>query len=168
MFRNTDSTGDDALRSLMVFLAGTLAFSWGQWVLLFVDLVPSPALGILARVGGFGSLVGALVALYATGESAPSDLLLVPYVLSLLFGSIVRRWLYNFSGSVLVPMLYHGGINPVAAYFPTGGVGAVGTVTGYGPYTLILVVAGSIRLAVYGPRQLSKQPRVTLSGLSSS
>ena len=152
----------------MVFLAGTLAFSWGLWMLLFVDLVPSSALGILARVGGFGPLVGALVALYATGESAQSDLPLVPYALALLFGSIVLTWLYNSSGSVLAPMLYHGGINPVAAYFPTGGVAAVGTVTGYGSYTLILVVAGSIRLAVYGSRQLSNQPRVTLSGLSSS
>jgi hypothetical protein len=65
-------------------------------------------------------------------------------------------------------MLYHGGINPIAAYFPTGGVEAVGTVTGYGSYTLVLVVAGSVLLAVYGSRQLSNRPRVTLAALLSS
>jgi membrane protease YdiL (CAAX protease family) len=272
-----DSTGDDALRAFTVFLVGTLGFSWGLWALLFVDLVPSSALGILARVGGFGPLVGALVALYATGGSirewvrsnvririparwfgwalvlpplfiglaglvhvvvfgasvdldainplwfypigvvvvffvgggqeelgwrgfalpalqqrfsallaslavglvwvlwhlplfflpgsTQSDLPLVPYVVALLFGSIVFTWLYNSSGSVLVPMLYHGGINPIAAYFPTGGVEAVGSVTGYGSYTLVLVVAGSVLLAVYGSRRLSNRPRVTLAAL---
>jgi membrane protease YdiL (CAAX protease family) len=265
------------MRTFAIFVVGTLAFSWGLWALLFLNLLPSSTLDILARVGGFGPLVGALVALYATGRSvrgwlrsnvririplrwfgwalvlpplfiglagvvhvvafgasidldainplwfypvavvvvflvgggqeelgwrgfalpalqqrfsalaasisvglvwfvwhlplfflpgsAQSNLPLVPYIVAVLSASIILTWLYNSSGSVLVPMLYHGGINPIAAYFPTGGVEAVETATGYGSYTLVLVVAVAVLLAVYGSRTLSNRRPITLSAL---
>ncbi len=270
--RSGDGTG---LRAFGFFCGGTLVFSWGLWALLFVGFVPSSAIGILARVGGFGPLVGALVALSATGRSirewarsiiririrarwvgwalvlpplfivlagvvhvvvfgasidldainplwfypiavvvvffvgggqeelgwrgfalpalqqrltaltasiavgivwalwhlplfflpgsAQSDLPMLPYIVAVTSASIVLTWLFNSSGSVLVPMLYHGGINPIAAYFPTGGVEAIGTVTGYTSYAIVLVVAVGLLLAVYGARHLSNQPRLTLS-----
>jgi hypothetical protein len=45
--------GDDALRTFVLFVAGTLAFSWGLWALPLLGIVPSSLMGILARVGGF-------------------------------------------------------------------------------------------------------------------
>jgi membrane protease YdiL (CAAX protease family) len=260
-----------------IFVVGTLAFSWGLWGLLLLDLVPPSATGALVRVGGFGPLVGAIVALLVSGRSirewlrsnlrvrlparwyayalvlpplfivaaglvhaavfgaridlgatnplwfypiavvvvffvgggqeelgwrafalpalqdrfsaltaslavgmvwavwhlplfllpgsGQSDLPIGPYVVAVLAISIVLAWLYNVSGSVLVPMLFHGGINPIAAYFPTGGVDAVGTLTGYGSYALVLLGAVVVLLGIYGPGQLADRPRVTLSDL---
>jgi membrane protease YdiL (CAAX protease family) len=268
---------DDALRSFALFVAGTLAFSWGLWALPLLGLVPSSSMGVLARVGGFGPFVGALVALTASGRSVrewlrsslrvriparwyayalvlpplfagigglvhvvvfgasidlgainplwfypvavvvvflvgggqeelgwrgfaqpalqgrlsaataslivgvvwalwhvplffvpgspQGDLPFVPYVVAILASSVVLAWLYNASGSVLVPMLYHGGINPIAAYFPTGGVEAIGTATGYGSYTVVVAATAGLLLAVYGPRHLSARSRVVLADL---
>jgi membrane protease YdiL (CAAX protease family) len=265
------------LRTFAVFVVGTLAFSWGLWGLLLLDLVSPSATGALVRVGGFGPLVGAIVALLVSdwsirewlrsnlrvrlparwyvyalvlpplfivaaglvhaavfgaridlgainplwfypiavvvvffvggGQeelgwrafalpalqdrfsaltaslavgmvwavwhlplfllpgSGQSDLPIGPYVVAVLAISIVLAWLYNASGSVLVPMLFHGGINPIAAYFPTGGVDAVGTLTGYGSYALVLLGAVVVLLKIYGPGQLADRPRVALSDL---
>ena len=273
----TAETTDDTLRVFALFTVGTLGFSWGLWALVFANLVPSSSLGLLARVGGFGPLVGALLALSVTGRSirewvsssvriripprwfgwaivlpplfvglaglvhvvlfgasvdldsinplwfypiavlvvffvgggqeelgwrgfalpalqqrvsaltaslavgvlwtiwhlplfflpgsAQSGLPLGPYVVALLSASVLLTWLYNSSASVLVPMLYHGGINPVAAYFPTGGVAAIQTVSGYGSYTIVLLVAAVLLLVAYGARRLSSEPRVTLDDL---
>ena len=108
------------------------------------------------------------VPLFFVPGSPQGDLPFVPYVVAILASSVVLAWLYNASGSVLVPMLYHGGINPIAAYFPTGGVEAIGTATGYGSYTVVVAATAGLLLAVYGPRHLSARPRVTLSGLVSS
>ena len=272
--------GDDALRTFAFFVAGTLAFSWGLWALPLLGILPPSSMGILARVGGFGPLVGALVALLAAGRSvrewlrsslrvriparwygyalvlpplfagigglvhvvvfgasldpgainppwfypvavvvvffvgggqeelgwrgfaqptlqgrfsagtaslvvgivwvlwhvplffAPGspqgNLPFAPYVVAILASSVVLAWLYNASGSVLVPMLYHGGINPIAAYFPTGGVEAIGTATGYGSYTVVVAATAGLLLAVYGPRHLSDRPRVVLADLVSA
>jgi membrane protease YdiL (CAAX protease family) len=272
--------GDDALRTFVLFVAGTLAFSWGLWALPLLGIIPSSSMGILARVGGFGPLVGALAALIATDRSVRTwlrsnlririsarwyawalvlppllvgvaglvhvvvfgasldldainplwfypiaviivflvgggqeelgwrafalptlqeqysaataslgvgvvwalwhlplflipgspqqELPLGPYILAVLGASVVFTWLYNSSGSVLVPMLFHGGINPIAAYFPTGGIEAIGTVTGYGSYALVLVGVVLVLLAVYGPRDLAGRSRITLSDLVSS
>jgi membrane protease YdiL (CAAX protease family) len=265
------------VRTFAIFVVGTLAFSWGLWALLLLDLVPPSATGALVRIGGFGPFVGALVALLASGwsirqwlranlrvrlptrwylcalvlpplfivaaglvhatlfgaridlgamnplwfypiavvvvffvgggqeelgwrafalpalqgrfsaltaslavgvvwavwhvplfllpGSGQSDLPLGPYVVAVLAISVVLAWLYNASESVLVPMLFHGGINPIAAYFPTGGVDAVGTLTGYGSYALVLLGAVVVLLGIYGPGRLADRPRVTLSDL---
>jgi membrane protease YdiL (CAAX protease family) len=103
--------------------------------------------------------------LFLLPGSGQSDLPIGPYVVAVLAISIVLAWLYNASGSVLVPMLFHGGINPIAAYFPTGGIDAVGTLTGYGSYALVLLGAVVVLLGTYGPGQLADRPRVTLSDL---
>lgn len=272
-----ERTAEDSLRAFAVFVAGTLAFSWGLWGLLLLELVPSSTTGVLVRVGGFGPLVGALLALRRSGGgvrgwfasnlrvrvplrwyaralvlpplfvglaglvhvvvfgasldldavaplwfypvavvvvalvgggqeelgwrafalpalqqrfsattaalgvgvvwavwhlplfvlpgSPQSDLPLGPYVVAVLAVSVVLAWLYNGSTSVLVPMLFHGGINPIAAYFPTGGVEAVSTVTGYGSYALVLAGAVVLLLGVYGPRDLAGHARITLADL---
>jgi len=272
--------GADALRTFALFVAGTLAFSWGLWALPLLGVVPPSSMGILARVGGFGPLVGALVALTASGRSVrdwlrsslrvrisarwygyalvlppllvgvgglvhvvvfgasldlgainplwfypvavvvvflvgggqeelgwrgfaqpalqerysavtaslgvgvvwalwhvplffvpgspQGDLPFVPYVVAILASSVVLAWLYNASGSVLVPMLYHGGINPIAAYFPTGGVEAIGTVAGYGSYAVVVATTAGVLVATYGPRHLSDRTRVVLADLVSS
>jgi membrane protease YdiL (CAAX protease family) len=269
--------GDDALRTFVLFVAGTLAFSWGLWALPLLGIVPSSSMEILARVGGFGPLVGALVALTATDRgvrtwlrsnlrvriparwyawalvlppflvgiagvvhvvvfgaslnlgainplwvypiavvvvflvgggqeelgwrafalpalqerysaataslgvgiiwamwhlplflipgSPQQELPLGPYVVAVLGASVVFTWLYNSSGSVLVPMLFHGGINPIAAYFPTGGIEAIGTVTGYGSYAIVLVGLVAVLLRVYGSHDLADRSRVTLGDL---
>jgi hypothetical protein len=78
-----------------------------------------------------------------------------------LAASVVFAWLYN-SGSALVPMLFHGGINPIAAYFPTGGIDAAGTLSGYGSSAIVLV---AVLLRVYGPRELADRSRITLGDL---
>jgi hypothetical protein len=65
-------------------------------------------------------------------------------------------------------MLLHGGINPIAAYFPTGGVEAIETVAGYGSYAIVLVVVVVVLLVVYGPRDLAGRSRTTLSALVGS
>ena len=265
---------DAALRAFGLFLAGTLAFSWGLWSLLLTDAVPASATGLLARVGGFGPFVGSVLALWASGwrvrdwlranvrlrlplrwygfalvlppvfvalaglvhatafgasfdldavnplwfypvavvvvffvgggqeelgwrafavpalqqrfsaataslgvgavwalwhlplfllpASPQSDLPLGPYVVAVLAVSVVFTWLYNASGSVFVPMLLHAGINPIGGYFPTGGVEAIRTVTGYGSYALVVACAAAVVLAVYGPARLSNGPRVRL------
>lgn len=105
--------------------------------------------------------------LFLLPGSGQSDLPLVPYVVAVLAASVVLAWLYNASRSVVVPMLFHGGINPIAAYFPTGGVEAISTVTGYGSYAVVLVVTVGVLLVVYGPGDLASRPRTTLSNLLS-
>jgi len=271
--------GRDALRPFALFVAGTLAFSWALWALPLLGLVPSSAMGVLARVGGFGPLVGALVALtvadrsvrewlrsnlrvriparwYACALVLPpllvgaagvvhvvvfgasldldainplwfypvavvivslvgggqeelgwrafalpalqerysaaaaslgvgvvwtlwhlplflipgspqQELPLGPYVVAVLAVSVVFTWLYNSSGSVLVPMLFHGGINPIGAYFPTGGIRAMETLTGYGSYAIVLSGAVVVLLVVYGPPHLATRHRVTMTDLVS-
>lgn len=277
---SVESTGVDSLRAFGVFVAGTLALSWGLWALLLLGLAPSSATGLLVRVGGFGPLVGAVVALidadrsvrrwlrsnlrvriplrwyawalvlppllvglaglvhvgvfgatfdldainplwfypvavvvvtlvgggqeelgwrafalpalqqrfsaataslgvgvvwaawhlplFVLPGSPQSDLPLGAYVVAVLAVSLVFAWLYNASRSVLVPVLFHGGINPIAAYFPTGGVEAVSTTAGYGSYAIVLVGVGAVLLAVYGPSDLSARSRVTLVDLVGS
>ena len=103
--------------------------------------------------------------LFLLPGSGQSDLPLGLYAVAVLAISIVLAWLYNASKSVLVPMLFHGGINPIAAYFPTGGVDAVGTLTGYGSYVLVLLGAVVVLLRIYGSRRLAGCPRVTLADL---
>jgi len=103
--------------------------------------------------------------LFLIPGSPQQELPLGPYVVAVLAASVVFTWLYNSSGSVLVPMLFHGGINPIAAYFPTGGIEAIGMVAGYGSYAIVLVVA---LLWVYGPRDLADRPRITLGDRTDS
>lgn len=88
------------------------------------------------------------------------------YFATFVFLETLYAWIYdNTERSVLAAVLFHGGINPIAAYFPTGGVDAVGTLTGYGSYALVLLGAVVVLLGIYGPRQLVDRPRVTLSDL---
>ncbi|RLM53443.1 CPBP family intramembrane metalloprotease [Halobellus sp. Atlit-31R] len=271
------SAEDDALQVFALFVTGTLTFSWGLWILPLLGIVPSSSMGVLARVGGFGPFVGALVALTAEGRSirmwlrsniriqiparwyasalvlppllvvaagvvhvalfgarleldainplwvypvavvvvfligggqeelgwrafalpalqtrysavtaslgvgavwalwhlplffipgSPQQQLPVgPYVAAVLAASVVLTWLYNSSESVLIPMLFHGGLNPIAAYFPTGGTEAIGTVTGYGSYALVLFGTVVVLLAVYDPRDLANGGRITMGDI---
>jgi membrane protease YdiL (CAAX protease family) len=265
--------GDDSVRTFALFVAGTLAFSWGLWTLPLLGVLPPSSMDVLARLGGFGPLAGALVALKVAERSVRTwlrsnlrvripprwyafalvlppvlvgfagvvhvvlfgtsldldaidplwvypiavvvvflvgggqeelgrrafalpalqerysaataslgvgvvralwhlplfpipgspqrDLPLAPYVVAVLAASVVFAWLYN-SGSALVPMLFHGGINPIAAYFPTGGIDAAGTLSGYGSSAIVLV---AVLLRVYGPRELADRSRITLGDL---
>lgn len=103
--------------------------------------------------------------LFLIPGSPQQDLPLGPYVIAVLAASVVFTWLYNSSRSVLVPMLFHGGINPIAAYFPTGGIDAAGTLFGYGSYAIVLVVLVAVLLRVYGSYDLADRSRVTLGDL---
>ena len=78
------------------------------------------------------------------------------YAAGVLATSVVLAWLYNSTRSVLVPMLFHTGVNTAGGFFPAGGGEVLRTLPGYGSYALVLV-------AVYGAGTLAGRPRATLS-----
>lgn len=268
--------GAEHWRNFGIFVASTLAFSWGLWTLLVFDLVPATATTPLILLGGFGPLVGALVTLRVTGRSIrtwlrsnlryrirprwyvlavvlPPALIVVssvvyvtvfdasyavdeiaalwlfplglvvtflvgggneelgwrgfaqpalqegltalnasvlvgvvwfvwhvplffvpgssqagvpmlPYAIGVLATAVVLGWLYNATGSLLVPWLYHASINPAGAYF-LAGVAGLKTVPGYGTYALLVALFAVALLVRFGPTDLAARARVRLSDL---
>lgn len=77
--------------------------------------------------------------LFVVPGSSQAGIPLAPYAVAVVSISVVFTWLYNSTASVLPVMLLHGGINPIAQYFPTGGAEAIQTVEGYGSYALVVL-----------------------------
>lgn len=104
--------------------------------------------------------------LFVLPNTPQGDLPFLPYLLAVVGLSVVSTWLYNGSGgSVLIPMLFHGGINPIGAYFPTGGVDAVTTLSGYGSYALVVVAFAVVLSIATGGTDLTGRSRVTLADI---
>ena len=118
--------GDDALRTFVLFVAGTFASSWGFWALPLLGIVPSSSMGIIARVGGFGPLVGALVLPpFLVGIAGVVHV--VVFGASVDLDAINPLWVYPIA--VVVVFLVGGGqeeLGPRAFALP----GASGTVLG--------------------------------------
>jgi membrane protease YdiL (CAAX protease family) len=263
-------------RTFGLFVASTLAFSWGLWTLLVFELVPTSMTVPLIVLGGFGPLVGALVTLRLTGRSirtwlrsnlryriplrwyalalvlpplfivgasvvyvvvfdasfafaeiaalwlfplglaltfvvgggqeelgwrgfaqpalqdgvsaftaslavglvwfvwhvplffvpgsSQAGLPLVPYAVGVVATAVVLAWLYNATGSLLVPWLYHASVNPAGAYF-LAGVDGLQTAPGYGSYAVLVGIVALVLLVHYGPADLAARTRVKLSAL---
>lgn len=101
--------------------------------------------------------------LFLLPNAPQSTLPFVPYLVAVVGISVILTWLYNGSGgNVVVAMLFHGGLNPLAAYFPTGGTDAIATAAGYGSYALVVVVGATALVLFYGRTDLATRPRITL------
>jgi membrane protease YdiL (CAAX protease family) len=264
-------------RAFGVFVAGTLAFSWGLWSLLLFEVVPAAATVPLIMLGGFGPFVGALLALRLTGRrvrtwlrsnlryripvrwyvlavglppvlvvvssvvyvtafggtyaldelvpvwvfgvgfvltfflgggqeelgwrgfaqpalqdgvsalgasllvgvvwfvwhvplffvpgSSQAGVPMLPYAVGVLATAVLLGWLYNATGSLLVPWLYHASVNPAATYF-LAGVEALRTPAGYGTYAVLVGVVAVALVVYYGPTDLAARARVRLADLT--
>jgi membrane protease YdiL (CAAX protease family) len=114
-------------------------------------------------------LVGAVwflwhVPLFFVPGSSQAGVPMFPYAVGVVATAVVLAWLYNTTGSLLVPWLYHASVNPAGAYFLAGSAG-LKTATGYGSYTLLVGAVAVILLVHYGPTDLAARARVRLSEL---
>ena len=114
-------------------------------------------------------LVGAVwflwhVPLFFVSGSSQAGVPVAPYAVGVVATAVVLAWLYNTTGSLLVPWLYHASVNPAGAYFLAGSTGLT-TATGYGSYTLLVGAAAVVLLVHYGPTDLAARARVRLSDL---
>ncbi|MFC5368861.1 CPBP family intramembrane glutamic endopeptidase [Salinirubrum litoreum] len=105
--------------------------------------------------------------LFVVPGSSQAGIPLAPYAVAVVSVSVVFTWLYNSTASVLPAMLLHGGINPIAQYFPTGGADAIRTVEGYGSYALVVLGLALVVLSVSGAASFADE-RVRLSALTGS
>ena len=68
-------------------------------------------------------------------------------------GSVIYIWLYNgTAGSLLIVTLYHATLNTVGAQFYTGSQQDL---------TVVLILAAVLLTAVFGPKHLAREARVT-------
>ena len=102
--------------------------------------------------------------LFLLPNTLQGNLPMIPYLIAVVGLSVILTWLYNSSGgSVLIPMVFHAGINPIGAYFPTGGVEVVMTTAGYGSYAIVVVAVALLLLKLYNRADLSKKSRIILN-----
>lgn len=100
--------------------------------------------------------------LFFVPGSSQAGVPVVPYLLGVLATAVVLAWLYNATGSVLVPWLYHASVNPAGAYF-LGGAAGLRSVVGYGIYALVVAAVAVALVVAYGPRDLAPDGRTRLS-----
>ncbi|WP_411966944.1 CPBP family intramembrane glutamic endopeptidase [Haloferax sp. YSSS75] len=105
------------------------------------------------------------VPLFFVSGSSQAGVPMVPYAIGVLATGVVLAWLYNATGSILIPWLYHASLNPAAGYF-LAGVDGLKTTPGYGTYALLVAVVAVALLVHYGPTDLAARARVRLSDLS--
>lgn len=115
-------------------------------------------------------LVGAVwfvwhVPLFFVPGSSQAGVPMAPYAIGVLATAVVLGWLYNATGSLLVPWLYHASVNPAGGYF-LAGVDGLKTVPGYGTYALLVAAVAVVLLVRYGPTDLAARARVRLSDLA--
>jgi membrane protease YdiL (CAAX protease family) len=106
--------------------------------------------------------------LFVIPGSSQRNLPIVAYFVALLALSTILTWLYNSTGSVLVPMVLHAGINPIANYYPTGGLEAATSTAGYGSYALVLVGVVILLVLHYGSKRLAAGSPTTLSAVATT
>jgi len=159
---------------MMIFVAIGEEVGWRGYAL--------PALQ--ARYGALVSsvILGALWALwhlpaFFNPETLYSNL---PFVLQLAFQipvAILFTWVFNSTGSVLMAILLHAVLNAAGRLWntlpkysvepPTAAEAAAQTVHINIMMTIVLWVAAIVVVLVYGPRNLSRQPREVLPTASS-
>ncbi len=71
---------------------------------------------------------------------------MVPYAVRVLATAVVLTWLYNATGCLLIPWLYHASINPAGGYF-LAGVDSLKTTSGYGTYALLVAIVAVVVLS---------------------
>ncbi|SFR45819.1 CAAX protease self-immunity [Halogeometricum rufum] len=104
------------------------------------------------------------VPLFFVPGSSQAGVPMLPYAIGVLATAVVLAWLYNATGSLLIPWLYHASINPAGGYF-LAGVAGLKTVSGYGTYALLVAVVAVALLVHYGPSDLASRAKVRLSDL---
>jgi len=104
------------------------------------------------------------VPLFFVPGSSQAGLPVVPYAAGVIATAVVLGWLYNSTGSLLVPWLYHASVNPAGAYF-LAGVTALQTPAGYGSYALLVGAVALGLVLYYGPTDLAARSRVRLRKL---
>lgn len=104
------------------------------------------------------------VPLFFVPGSSQAGVPMVPYALGVLATAVVLSWLYNATGSVLIPWLYHASVNPASGYY-LAGVAELKTVPGYSSYALIVTILAIVLVIRYGPSDLAPRAKVRLSDL---
>lgn len=107
------------------------------------------------------------VPLFFVPGSSQMGLPMLPYAAGVLATAVVLGWLYNATGSLLVPWLFHASVNPAAAYF-LAGVAALQTPAGYGTYALLVGLVALALVVRYGPTDLASRARVRLADLTAA
>ncbi|KAB1190457.1 CPBP family intramembrane metalloprotease [Haloferax sp. MBLA0076] len=105
------------------------------------------------------------IPLFFVPGSSQAGVPMVPYAVGVLATAVVLTWLYNATGSLLIPWLYHASINPAGGYF-LAGVDSLKTTPGYGTYALVVAIVAVALLVRYGPTDLAARARVRLSDLT--
>lgn len=99
-----------------------------------------------------------LFAFPGSGQAGLSLWIYFPYVVGI---SVLHTWVYNSTaGSVLAVMVLHALVNLIGGFIPMGVIPEAELATLIG----VWVVAAAV-IVVYGPRDLSRGPRITLGPL---
>ncbi len=104
------------------------------------------------------------VPLFYVPGSSQAGVPMAPYAVAVVATAVVLGWLYNASGSLLVPWLYHASLNPAGMFF-LAGVAGLKTAAGYGSYALLVAAVAIVLLVHFGPADLAARSRVQLSNL---
>ena len=60
------------------------------------------------------------VPLFFVQWSSQTGVPMVPYAVGVHATLVILAWLYNTTGSLLIPWLYHASVNPAGGYFLAG------------------------------------------------
>ena len=104
------------------------------------------------------------IPLFFVPGSSQAGVPMVPYAVGVLATAVILSWLYNATGSLFVPWLYHASVNPAGGYF-LAGVAELKTVPGYGTYALLVAIGAIVLVIRYGPSDLAASTKVRLSEL---
>ncbi|MFC7228456.1 CPBP family intramembrane metalloprotease [Salinirubellus salinus] len=129
-----------------------------------------PALQDGVSALGASLLVGVVwfvwhVPLFFVPGSSQAGVPMLPYAAGVLATAVVLGWLYNATGSLLVPWLYHASVNPAATYF-LAGVEVLRTPAGYGTYAVLVGLVAVALVVHYGSTDLAARARVRLADLT--